>query len=128
MTISDYNTGNTIREISEEEARRYLDLSENGECSGGTGAIDGSEFGHEGTIYSDDCDELIERAVKSTKFGFTKTDKRTELQKDAFFAYCITDLDTDLKFWTDDLSEAKAAAAGLGVALIWDTAENQEVS
>ena len=54
MTISDYKTGNTIREISEEEARRYLDLSENGECNGGTGTIDGSGFGHEGTIYSED--------------------------------------------------------------------------
>ena len=64
----------------------------------------------------------------TTQINFIAADKKTELQKDEFYDYCVTDLDTDKKFWTDDLSEAKSAAATVSLATVWDTNENKEVS
>ena len=39
-----------IRELDEEEDSLYMELSDNGKCDGGTGAVDGKDFGYEGTV------------------------------------------------------------------------------
>tara|TARA_R110000772_G_scaffold143235_1_gene252739 strand:+ start:12146 stop:12364 length:219 start_codon:yes stop_codon:yes gene_type:complete len=60
-------------------------------------------------------------------FSFSKTDKRNEMQKDEFYDFCVTNLDTGEKFWTDDIFEAHEAAESVGLSQVWDTNENQDV-
>ena len=49
--IYDYRTGEGIRKCTEEEALRYTELI--ADDNTGTGAVDGSEFGIDATIYMD---------------------------------------------------------------------------
>lgn len=52
MTLYDYTTGAYIRELTDDEAERYNKESDNGTCGGGTGAVDGEPYGHDGSVYA----------------------------------------------------------------------------
>lgn len=60
-------------------------------------------------------------------FNFLKLDAINQLQKDEFYNFSVTDLEADLKIWTDNLKEARAAARSVKLALIWDTNTKEEV-
>lgn len=47
MNLYDYKTGTMIRPLTEAEATRYLALADTRE-----GAVDGAEFGHDGTVFA----------------------------------------------------------------------------
>ena len=52
IKLHDYKTGEFVRDLGADESKLYLELSDNGECAGGTGAVDGEPFGHEGSVYA----------------------------------------------------------------------------
>ena len=51
MKLYDYKTGKFVRALGVDEVKLYLELSDGGECAGGTGVVDGEPFGCEGSVY-----------------------------------------------------------------------------
>jgi len=51
MFLIDYNTAETIREMSESENVKYLAMIEDDWTH--AGAVDGVEFGYKGTVYAE---------------------------------------------------------------------------
>lgn len=52
LTLHNLTTGEPIRKLTAEEVAHYNEISENGICEGGTGAVDGEEFGVNGIVYA----------------------------------------------------------------------------
>ena len=53
MKLYDYKTGEFVRDLSTDESKLYMELSDNGKCAGATGVVDGATFGHEGSVYAE---------------------------------------------------------------------------
>jgi hypothetical protein len=51
MILIDYNTAETIREMTDSEGIKYLAMVANDWTN--TGAVDGAEFGYKGTVYAE---------------------------------------------------------------------------
>ena len=47
MTLYDYTTAKEIRELTSQEAAHYMTVA-----TDDTGAVDGTEFGYDGTVYA----------------------------------------------------------------------------
>ena len=52
MTLHDYETGEGLRTLTDAEATQYQVAIENDTTH--TGAVDGADFGHDGTVYATD--------------------------------------------------------------------------
>ena len=51
MKLYDYKTGEEIRDLTYDEVARYHEACDTG-ATGDTGAVNGEEFGHDGTVYA----------------------------------------------------------------------------